>query len=208
MAQTKPRNRGRGRSPTKHIRGTNSAKIDNGLVDTNDDSSAEPLDEDEQKELVENLHAEAFAQSRFFQKLFGYGIGGFAAILSLTFPLLCPDECYHESTCWFHAVYASAVHCWAVHPFVVGSFASTNTYLVSGIGPRWKSYVSLTFQFAPWMIWLFGTSFAQDQDHFHVGLMIGNLVTFLGGFLIYWDMQSTNKALKDVKDAQYKHKAL
>ena len=72
----------------------------------------------------------------------------------------------------------------------------------------WKDMVSLACQVTPWIIWFFGSSFAHDEDHFHLGLMIGNIVTILGSLLIRWDMESTNKALKDLDDARYKHKAI
>lgn len=167
-----------------------------------DYSSVEPLDEDEQRELVQSLHIQAVEQSRFFQKAFGYGIGGFAMIFSLCFPFLCPDECRHESTCWVHAVFASAVHAWTVHSFVLPSSSAAAS------PSRSKDVVSLALQVIPWLIWVFGSSFAHDEDHFHLGLIIGNLVTYLGAFLIRWDMESTNKALQDLDAAQYRHKAL
>jgi hypothetical protein len=205
MVLTSPQNRRRGRSLTKQFQSIDAnAAVDTGEADDNnyndndEDSSVEPLDEDEQKALVESLHAEAAAQSRFFQQLFGYGIGGFAMIFSLCFPLLCPDECRQEQLCWVHAVYASLVHAWTVHPFI----------LPSSKMQLWKAMVSLMAQAMPWIIWIFGTAFSHDDDHFHLGLMIGNLVTYLGAFVIHWDMKSTNKALKELDDAQYKHKEL
>jgi hypothetical protein len=195
------RSRVRGRSPTRQFRTTNASVIDSGSMNDNgnhDDSSVEPMDEDDQRAIMESLHAEAIAQSRFFQHLFGYGIGGVAMIISFCFPLLCPDECYHERLCWLHATFSSAVHAWTVHPFILHL-----TEL-----PQWKGVVGLAFQIVPWLIWLFGTTFSHDADHFHLGLMIGNLVTYSGSFLIHWDMQSTNMALRELDDAQYRHKAL
>jgi hypothetical protein len=202
MVLTSP-NRRRGRSPTQYIATNGTAIVYNGNDDDDDDgndedSSVEPLDEDEQRELVQSLRIQAAQQSRFFQTAFGFGIGGFAMIFSLCFPFLCPDECHHEKMCWMHAVYASAVHAWTVHSLVLPS-ARPN---------RWKDMVNLALQVLPWMMWLFGTSFAHDEDHFHMGLMIGTLVTYLGAFLIRWDMESTDRALKDLDNARYKHKAI
>lgn len=204
MALTSIRSRRRGRSPTALSQSSNAAVDHRDAIynldddDDDDDSSVEPLDEDEQKALVERLHAEGAAQSRFFQQLFGYGIGGFASIFSICFPLLCPDECRREQLCWVHALYSCLVHVWTVHPFI---FSSATT-------KQWKDVFSLIVQVLPWLIWIFGTAFSHDEDHFHLGLLIGNLVTYLGAFVIRWDMQSTNKALKQLHDAQYRHKAL
>jgi hypothetical protein len=201
MVLTTARNRRRGRSPTPQFQATNAAVIDSGNADDNvndEDSSVEPMDEDEQRAIVESLHAQAVAQSRFFQQMFGYGIGGFATIFSLCFPLLCPDECYHERLCWIHAVFSSAVHAWTVHPFILQVTEWS----------RWKCIIGLSLQVVPWLIWLFDTTFSRDEDHLHLGLMIGNLVTYSGSFLMHWDMQSTNMALRELDDAQYSHKAL
>ncbi|KAG7342210.1 hypothetical protein IV203_007302 [Nitzschia inconspicua] len=201
MVLTSPRNRRRGRSPTKEFASTDAASaVARGDNTIDEDSPVELLDEDEQKALVDKLKADAAAQSRFFQRLYGYGIGGFATIFSLCFPLLCPDECHKERVCWIHAVYSSLTHVWTVHPFLV---PSTKSQLY-----RWNGIISLIVQVIPWLIWMFGTAFLQDEDQFHLGLMIGNLVTYLGSFLIDWDMNSTNRALKELDDAQYKHKAL
>ena len=60
----------------------------------------------------------------------------------------------------------------------------------------------------PWIVWIFGGAFDHDEDHFHLGLMIGSLVTYLGSFFVRWDMKSMDKALEELHNAQYKHKAL
>jgi hypothetical protein len=48
----------------------------------------------------------------------------------------------------------------------------------------------------------------EEEEHFHLGLMIGNIVTFLGLLVLRWDALSTRLALQELDAAQYKHKAL
>ena len=177
--------RRRGRSKTRYSESTN--------------ASAEPMDEDDQIELIESLEKEALEQTMFFQKIYGFGIGGMAIVVSLIFPLLCPDECRETPiACWCHAMLSSAVHAWQAIPFAF-QIAIVN-------GPPHMA-VDSTFQLIPIVIWLLGF-FGNDEDQFHLALLIGNLVTFLGSRLMYWDIQSTKKSLESLDAARYKHKSL
>jgi hypothetical protein len=148
---------------------------------------------------------------------FGYGIGGFAIVFSLIFPLLCPDECAannndnnNATICWLHAVYSSLTHAWVIYPFVMKETSQTRRG-VSKLRTRTDFIVIAFLQLLPIILWLTGFFIAvqQDDDHFfHLALIIGNVVTYIGAHLIHWDIQSTRKAIEELDSARYKHKAL
>mmetsp|Transcript_27033 Transcript_27033/g.30313 ORF Transcript_27033/g.30313 Transcript_27033/m.30313 type:complete len:181 (+) Transcript_27033:50-592(+) len=173
-------------------------------------SDGECIDEDDQKELVESLHREANIQSIFFQNIFCFGIGGLAILFSLTLPLLFPDECANNSStytagasiCCSHAVYSSLTHAWTIHPFILKTSQAT-----AGVSKITTDVVGIVLQTIPIVLWLTGF-FSQDKDHIHLALLIGNVVTIIGAHLIYWDIYSTRKAIKELYNARYKHKAL
>jgi len=180
----------------------------------------EPMDEDDQRELVKLLQLEAAAQSSFFQKVFGYGIGGTAIFLSLVFPLLCPDECSADRgtalACWSHSVFSCGVHARMIHPFVLQSSSTTTELSSSTTSSSASTSLTITtiatntdiaLQVIPILLWLTGF-FSKDEDHFHLALLISNLVTYLGAHLVFWDMQATQKELESLDAARYKHKAL
>ena len=107
--------RNRGRSPTKYSTSTN----------------ADPIDEDDQRELVESLRRDAAVQEMQLFKVYGFGIGGMAIVFSLIFPLLCPDKCDTSAGgvfCWSHAVYSALAHLYIIHPFI---FKNTPTRLLT-----------------------------------------------------------------------------
>ncbi|MGK3750158.1 MAG: hypothetical protein ACI8RD_002457 [Bacillariaceae sp.] len=221
MAISKIRNRGTTRSSIDKY--TESPTTDD--ADTDDDQE-QFIDEDDQKDLVESLQSEANIQSIFFQNVFGYGIGGFAIIFSLIFPLLCPDECANNNNnnnidnnnngaaatiCWLHAVYSSLTHAWVMYPFVMKKTSQTTRREVSKIRTI-TNFIGIALQLLPTVLWLttgFFIAAAQHDDHFfHLALIIGNVVTYIGAHLIYWDIQSTRNAIEELDSARYKHKAL
>lgn len=206
-------------------RGTKSSSTDKDTESTTDDDADDDkeqfIDEDDQKDLVESLQSEANIQSIFFQNLFGYGIGGLAILFSLIFPLLCPDECaanYNDNNnnnnatiCWLHAFYSSLTHAWVIYPFVTKKTSQTRRR-VSKIRAI-TDFIGIALQLLPIILWLTGffiIAVQQDGDahFFHLALIIGNFVTYIGAQLIYWDIQSTRKAIEELDSARYKHKAL
>lgn len=181
----------RGRSQTKYSKSTNAYWSDD-----------EPLDEDDQRELLESLEKEAAVQTLFFQAVFCFGIGGMAIVFSLILPLLCTDECSADDgrrlACWFHSAYASGVHAWTIHPFALKRSLTISPPPIA---------IDITVQAIPTVLWLTGFV-SKDEDYFHLALIIGNVVTLLGARLIYWDMQSTKKVLENLDAARYKYKSL
>ena len=175
----------RGRSPTKYCTSTNS----------------DPIDEDEQRELVESLRRDAAVQEMQLFKVYGFGIGGMAIVFSLIFPLLCPDECSTGAAgCWSHAVYSSLTHLYVIHPFVL---KNTSTRVLA----TRMDAVAFLLQAIPIIFWFAGF-FSRGEDNFHLILLIGNAISYLGAHLVCWDMQSTLKSIEELDAARYKHKTL
>lgn len=189
------RNR-RGRSPTRYAGATNANQNQRS-------EDYEPMDEDDQEELVESLAREAARQSLMFQNAYGYGIGGLAIVFSMVFPLLCGEECAADrwAACWSHSLFSAGVHFRSVQPFV---WKSSTTR----VQPRTRLYnsIDIVLQIVPIGLWW--TGFLHDEEHFHLALLIGNLVTVLGARLIHWDMEVTERALEGLDAARYKHKCL
>jgi hypothetical protein len=122
---------------------------------------------------------------------------GFAVVVSLFYPLLCQDECSRPSgnwlVCWTHALY-SALN----HVLVIVLVTKQNIMPFLAVG----TLVPLV------VVWRLGF-FSEDHiDHFHIGLIIGNVVTLLGSFLLRWDAQSARNALMELNASKYRHKGL
>jgi hypothetical protein len=177
--------RRRGRSPTSR------KSIDN---NNNKEDEVEFLDQDDQDELVDSLAQEITHQTQQFQNMFRV-IAGCAVVVSLLYPLLCQDECSSQwLVCWTHAVYSALNHVVVVIVLVtekknIMPFLAAGTLVV------------------PLVVWMLGF-FSKDIDHFHMGLIIGNVVTLFGSFLLRWDAQSTQNALQELDASKYRHKAL
>jgi hypothetical protein len=177
--------RRRGRSPTLHI-GTNTRTQQHDL-----------LDEDDQDTLVKSLETESLEQSRRFQIFFSY-VGGFALLVSLGFPVISHEECSAQwLTCWSHSLVAAVAHCCSIALGQADPHASISTFAKSGI-----ALISLTV-----ILWVVGVT-SDSFDHFHLSLICGNIVTFLGAGLLRWDIENTLTDLEELKAAKYEHKSL
>jgi hypothetical protein len=155
------------------------------------------LDEDDQEQLLQSLEQEVAKQARQFQKLFAL-VGGFAFLVSLFYPFLCATECSSKwiIICWTHAVYSATMHGIVI-------LISRDLRQQS----RQAIYCLSILIIIPIILWILG-KFADDIEHFHLGLMIGNIVTFVGWLLLRWDARSSGKALDDLNSAKYEHKSL
>ena len=176
--------RRRGRSPTTYS-GTNTAP------------ETQYIDRDDQDELVASLEDEATYQTKQFQKYFGF-IGAFALLASLLYPLLCQEECSSRwIPCWMHATSSSVAHGLAIHQ-------SRND--IQSQFSKWQ-LLALLLVGTPFSLWLLG-KFPDDIEHFHLGLIIGNVVTFVGTMILRWDTLSTKKAIEDLHGEKYAYKTL
>jgi hypothetical protein len=183
--------RRRGRSPTTSTKPT----FDDDNND-NEEEQAEFLDQDDQDTLVDSLAQEVAHQTQQFQNMFRMVVG-FAVVVSLFYPLLCQDECsssqYWVVKCWTHALYSALNHALVI--VLVTNKQNMMPFLAAG------TLVPLV------VVWMLGF-FSEDIDHFHIGLIIGNVVTLLGSFLLRWDAQSTRNGLVELDASKYRHKAL
>ena len=163
----------------------------------NEEEKAEFLDQDDQDKLVEKMAQEVAHQTQQFQKMFRM-VAGFAVVVSLFYPWLCQDECARPNSqywlvCWTHALYSALNHALVI--VLVAKKEKVMPFLAAG------TLVPLV------VVWIFGF-FSEDIEHFHIGLVIGNVVTLLGSFLLRWDAQSTRNALVELDASKYRHKAL
>ena len=180
--------RRRGRSKTRYSESTNA------------DQAHEPMDEDDQESLVASLEREAATQTRFFHAIFGFGIGGMAVVYSMMLPFLCPEECKVDDgtavACWLHSVYSSGVHIRSIYPFL---------FKTSLIAKPTPISMDIALQMIPILLWFTGF-ISKDEDYLHLALILGNMITFFGARLMYWDIQSTKISLENLDAARYKHK--
>jgi hypothetical protein len=227
--------RRRGRSPTRQFEATNSAfETSSDDDDEDDDGGDTMMDTDEQDELIRSMEEDAQKQSQLFQTAFSL-VGGFAMVTSLfVYPFVCHDECSQRLlSCWTHAIISSGTHGLSIkisrsmnrcYPRRSADDADNggdddvnSNYdkdpLIPIPPPPFSFAKSTLFgilvllHVAPLLLWVMG-GFDQDVEHFHLGLLLGNLVTLLGSFLLLWDLQSTRQALSDLNGAKYEHKSL
>ena len=160
----------------------------------------DPLDEQDQQQLIESLEQEAAQQTRQFQLFFSI-VGSFAILVALSYPFLCPTECSTKwISCGIHSLY-SAIN----HGLMILSVSRDD--INSRAHGRWFYALSL-YTIIPFAIWLLLANFDLDREHFHLGLIIGNVVTWIGCVLLRWDTTSTRRALDDLHAAKYEHKSL
>jgi hypothetical protein len=176
--------RRRGRSPTLHI-GTNTS------------TQPDLLDEDDQDALVKSLEDKSLEQTRRFQRFFSY-VGGFALVVSLVFPLMSHEECSTQwLTCLSHSIISATAHGCSVALGQADPHASISKFSQAGV-----ALIAFTV-----LLWLAGLS-KENFDHFHLSLICGNIVTFLGAGLLRWDIENTLRDIKELKGAKYEHKSL
>lgn len=176
--------RRRGRSATSY-RGTNTVSED------------DVMDEDDQSELVEEIFLEAEAQMRRFQSYFKcIGVG--AMTIALVDPFLCQEECEQQiASCWTHSIFSSILHVAAVALARNQNDEQDFRWFLTLFG----------LVVLPMILWIMDL-FHEDVEHFHIGLLVSNMVTFAGCILLRWDDQSTSTAINDLDDLKYAHKTL
>ncbi|KAL3936847.1 MAG: hypothetical protein SGBAC_007923 [Bacillariaceae sp.] len=183
--------RRRGRSPTSYT-GTNTASEDDDVMDEDD-----ILDEDDQAELVEAVRREAEVQMKQLQLCFTY-IGFGAIAIALLDPFLCYEECEQQLvSCWTHSILSAILHGGAV--------------ALARIESNEQDFHLFLLLFAlvviPMIFWVMDF-FHEDIEHFHIGLLLSNMVTFVGCILLRWDDNSTFSAIDDLDALKYEHKTL
>eukprot|EP00934_Nitzschia_sp_Nitz4_P005643 Nitzschia sp. Nitz4//scaffold11_size288233//18932//19585//NITZ4_000730-RA/size288233-processed-gene-0.200-mRNA-1//-1//CDS//3329533942//5633//frame0 len=210
-----PRQR-RGRSPTPHV-------VNNSTIPDDDKETTEFLDSDDQRALIATLRAEAQTHQRQLQRAFVV-LGGTGSFLSLIFPWLCPEECsIQPMRCWIHALMAALLHVSSIA--FVGKNTTTDRLqrfqfgileVSTLVAHLWCLLMCIVVGLGhdSSLLWLGAPSSSTTQglstemNWFHVGLCAGNLVTYMGAWLLQWDARSTSQALQELQQAQYDHKTL
>jgi hypothetical protein len=156
------------------------------------------MDIDDQDLLVHSLEDQAFQQTKDFQRYFGLVVG-FAVLVSLVYPLLCQEECSTQwAACWIHAAVSSLTHALSILLSRKDPPSSRDLPLL--LATSVPTVIAV-------LLWLAG-KFAEDIEVFHLGLILGNIVSFMGSLLLRWDIQSTKTALEELHGAKYEHKSL
>jgi len=133
------------------------------------------------------------------------------------YPFLCHDECSQRLvSCWTHAMFSCGTHGLSIRLSRSMNLQETKKdkegmeYDPSPSVAFWTTdlfHVGVALNILPLVLWVVGL-FHQDVEHFHLGLALGNVVTFLGSSILLWDVHSTRHALADMNGAKYEHKSL
>jgi hypothetical protein len=131
--------------------------------------------------------------------------------------------------CWIHSLYSITCHGLVIYltlsllpaPSPLMRVGEEDTPITSNSKfQRPMILVAAILTFGPVGLWkmrwlenrdtsvVYSSAVGDEEEHFHLGLMIGNIVTFLGLLVLRWDALSTRQALQELDAAQYKHKAL
>lgn len=176
------------------------------------------MDTDDQDDLIHSLQEDARKQSELFQKAFA-AVGGFAMVTSLlVYPFLCHDECSKRlASCWTHAIVSCGTHGLSIRLSRSMNYPRQHSDAEEDdYGPSplfvafWKTPLfaaAIALHILPLVLWVVGV-FDQDVEHFHLGLVFGNVVTLLGSSILLWDVYSTRRALSELNGAKYEHKSL
>ena len=203
--------RRRGRSLTPVNQSTN-AEDHNDCSNYNQEGVGEQatfIDEDDQEKLVLSLQVDAIRQAEQFRRFFAV-VCVFAILVTIAYPLLCRTYCSSQPRlCWIHSAYSSILH---------GVIIALQ-YYVPLRGPQLgkitmeantesssRSAILLTAILITLPL-LLGV-LKNDAEDFHLGLIIGNMVTFVGMLLLRWDAASTRRALEELHASKYKYKDL
>ena len=198
----------RGRSQTPADQCTNAAS--HGRED------GEPvcyMDEDDQDELVTSLQDDAIRQAKQFHKFFAF-VCLFAIFVTVLYPWLCPVDCSNKQfRCWIHTGYSVLLHALDIALQKHTPFENTPQSTMIGmkaalfISSRGLILAAASLTVLPLVLLLVG-AITDDVEDFHLGLIVGNMVTFGGLVLLRWDAASTNRALEELNGSKYKYKDL
>lgn len=206
----------RGRSPTEKSYATNAARYDLQDEDDNDDENDVNedliMDTDDQEDLIQSLQEQAQEQVQLFQKAF-LVVGVLAIVITLfVYPFLCYEECsLRRLSCGTHAIFSSISHGLMIYSSQYLRLQSPHNdallVLPVSILKSTPFLLATILNVIPIISWVTG-AFHLDVEHFHLGLVVGNVLTLLGSFLLVWDAQSTQQALDELYGAKYEHKSL
>jgi hypothetical protein len=169
----------------------------------------EPIDSDEQENLVSEMRAEMKRQEKSINRTFQVVAFG-AALLSILCSLYV--EIRQTGTLpsiarllrWTHGGLAAGLHLLAMH---------TATALPASSRLKWIFYLPavITLFVGTGALFVVRKADTVDTDEsvkLHQGLLLGNILTGVAGLWLRLDSLSMQKSLQDLKASQYKHKGL
>ena len=202
--------RRRGRTLTPVNQSTNAE--DHNHSNYNQEGDGEPvtfIDEDDQEKLVLSLQADAIRQTEQFRRFFAF-VCVFAILVTVAYPLLCRTYCSNQPRiCWIHSGYSSILHgvIIALQYYVPLSGPQPGKITMEANAVASSRNAILLTAILTTLPLLLGV-LKNDAEDFHLGLIIGNMVTFVGMLLLRWDAASTRRALEELHASKYKYKDL
>lgn len=211
--------RRRGRSPPRR-------EQEGGVTRQEEDEEPEQyLDSDDQDALVSSLENEIIGQARQFDTYFRIVVV-FAIIVSLIiYPfLICREECsMHVQSCAVHSVISSVIHglCfYNTNDKITAMMATTvKRFGTSAAQSKEDNNNNIVWDYVwhvgmlllvllPIIMWLYNGFYESDIEHFHLGLIAGNVTIYCGALLIRWNNNSLSSELQELYKAKYDYKSL
>ena len=173
----------------------------------------EPLDEDDQARMVEQLRHDTAQQQESIVRLFTYLCFVAAGVLILSvvyldqwYLVVSNDDVLLRGLSMGHGVSSAVLH--GVTPPLTRPRRQGSTSLVL----QWAVAVDTLVAVA--VLWACRRQQQQQSDDdptllwMHYGIAASNVFIVLVAVLLKWDAQSTDKALKELVQAQYRYKSL
>ena len=176
------------------------------------DEQAEPMDETEQQQVVDQLREDALEQMELVHGIFSTVCRG-AMMLSLLLGVTTGDV-----QGWMHVILAVVLH-WGAIRMAATAKPGTNT---SSYDNGFTTYgVPILVLLTVMRVVLsmnnstnnsssikVGRKNQHDDHVHHLGLALSNVVTMLGAMYLKHDSQSTKKALEELEKSKYRYKSL
>jgi hypothetical protein len=159
------------------------------------DHDLEPLDEDEQEKVVNELEREASSQIGEMRQIFG-GICLIASVGCLVLSIFTASE----TTVKIHGIYSSVVH------FLAFRLSTLPSNCTSALWKNERLLIALILVPISLLLLWFDKS-ALDTD-LHWSLSICNLLTGLGSIFVGREARNTGKQISDLHASKYRFKSL
>ena len=174
----------------------------------------EPLDEQEQEQIIQSLMEESREQMELIHSIFSR-VCEAAIFLCLVVGVTTTPDVW----CWVHVIGASVVH-WGAIQVVASSkiIMSNDSNSSRSKAATLQKYLPLLVVFTMAIYVLRNNSFSPnntvarnrlgDDTSHHLGLIVSNVVTMGGAFYLKWDNQRTKQALEELIKSKYQYKSL
>lgn len=170
------------------------------------ENEVQPLDEDDQEEIVQSLTEEAQEQMELIHSIFSR-VCEAAIFLCLLVGMATPDV-----WCWIHVIGASVLHWGSIQVAATAKPGSDDRGTFQTYFPLLAVLAVAAVVVRPGGATAASkrslSSEREDDLSHHLGLAISNIVTMGGAFYLKWDSRSTRKALEDLERSKYRYKSL